>query len=302
MIITLDEIVKMATSTDTAIADLLRKCLILAYRLDLKEFQNWAKLELNGFSDINILPDYRIIPVFLYGTFSNEYDTHHDHPIPISSIPEQLRDRLRFVHLCESIGAIEQSVLPMAHKQQGIKMSWPPDLVNAVNREICKGQPYELINAYQGLSESSVHDLIEIVKNRILEFALELKRMGINLTEEKDNNPIDNTPVRQIFNTIVLGDNKGSISGNQKDVSISINNAERCNFDSLQTILNDSGVPSEEIDTLKEAFENDNNTIGERVSNWIGQFTSNVTTGAITNFSIDKLPVVLEAIRQFAGA
>src|SRR5712691_10795992 len=55
----LRDIQKSCTSTETHVADLLRKCKILAVHLKSSSFDQWVDRELNGYKNKEELPDYR---------------------------------------------------------------------------------------------------------------------------------------------------------------------------------------------------------------------------------------------------
>lgn len=55
------ELQQAATSEDVSITELLRKALLVASKLDIKEFEEWATKELNGYGPEDDLPEYRII-------------------------------------------------------------------------------------------------------------------------------------------------------------------------------------------------------------------------------------------------
>jgi hypothetical protein len=55
------ELQEQVLSGKVSITNLLRKALVVADKLDLKEFKKWIEHELNGYPDISDIPDYRKI-------------------------------------------------------------------------------------------------------------------------------------------------------------------------------------------------------------------------------------------------
>jgi hypothetical protein len=53
------ELQQEAISKESDILNLLRKAYLVARKLKLNEFENWINNELNGYKDMNKLPDYR---------------------------------------------------------------------------------------------------------------------------------------------------------------------------------------------------------------------------------------------------
>jgi hypothetical protein len=90
----LREIQDAATSGATPLADVLRKCKILAARLQNKAFAQWVDLELNGYPEDEPLPAHRVIdPVQSKGHFVS-FAYQGTFPIPLAVIPtSELRVR-----------------------------------------------------------------------------------------------------------------------------------------------------------------------------------------------------------------
>ncbi len=57
----LTDIERAATTSTEPLADLLRRCKVLAARLRHAEFADWASHELNGYEKNATLPSYRVV-------------------------------------------------------------------------------------------------------------------------------------------------------------------------------------------------------------------------------------------------
>lgn len=55
------ELQQEALNSSVPVSDLLRKSLVVAKKLGIQEFYEWVELELNGYSDLSKVPNYRII-------------------------------------------------------------------------------------------------------------------------------------------------------------------------------------------------------------------------------------------------
>ncbi|WP_048190131.1 hypothetical protein [Methanobacterium sp. SMA-27] len=53
------ELQKEAIDSDIDISNLLRKAYLVAKKLKIKDFEEWVKLELNGYGTIDNKPEYR---------------------------------------------------------------------------------------------------------------------------------------------------------------------------------------------------------------------------------------------------
>jgi hypothetical protein len=55
------ELQREASDSSVSVTDILRKALIVARKLGLREFQGWIESELNGYSEPREIPDYRVL-------------------------------------------------------------------------------------------------------------------------------------------------------------------------------------------------------------------------------------------------
>jgi AbiTii len=63
------EVVDLAVDRKSSVADLLRKCLVLAYELDNDALRDWADKELDGYREDDDVPAYRKIATHAAGLF-----------------------------------------------------------------------------------------------------------------------------------------------------------------------------------------------------------------------------------------
>ncbi len=55
------ELQRLASSSTSALPELLRKAKLVAFKLGLDDFQKWIDFELEGYKDIKDIPLYRIV-------------------------------------------------------------------------------------------------------------------------------------------------------------------------------------------------------------------------------------------------
>ena len=103
----LREIQQAATDPDVDLPSLLRKCKILANRLGNPAFKQWVSYELNGYPDLDKLPDYRVFDVEVRGYFTGSFNRMLDNAnIPPSCIPKELREILFTCRMNAPVAAI----------------------------------------------------------------------------------------------------------------------------------------------------------------------------------------------------
>jgi len=187
-----------AIDTNVDISVILRKCKVLAVRLGNKPFENWVNQELNGYKNKKLLPDYRIVQVYSQGNFSCPFGSGlNNADIPFLSIPEKYRENLRKCYFIEPIGCYLN--LLRTAKGNNLKEQWPPDLVAYTGRDIYQGM--NCMSAWKLIPNSSMFGLVEAVRNRILNFVLEIEKEAPDAGEDSPKNQkISPERVNQVFN------------------------------------------------------------------------------------------------------
>jgi|GEM_PF-1375841 hypothetical protein len=199
-----------SSSKDIELSMLLRKCKILATRLNHPGFKSWVENELNGYNDVSSLPSYRVLKVISKGHFStwgNSILTNiqiHTHVMK-----EKHEKYVKKAHIMQGIGSLEN----LLSKESSIfQVPWDSKLLaiyanDFYNNMIC-------IKAWQVISSSDIAGIIDTVKTKILDFALEIEAENPNAGDiEMNSNPIDQNKITQIFNTTINGNVQNVATG-----------------------------------------------------------------------------------------
>src|SRR4029078_5903796 len=103
----LDEIIDAATDPKESVAETLRKCLILAFKLKNEKLKRWVEGELNGFSRDGEIPEYRKISLHSKGNFQGYGAWMPNRPLPMGTLEEKHRKILEPAILSEPIASYE---------------------------------------------------------------------------------------------------------------------------------------------------------------------------------------------------
>ena len=291
-------------NADTAAA--LRKCKVLAVRLGSNDFQSWVDHELDGYPSRDGTPDYRIIRhVPSYGHFIGIAGSQiRNYPIPISAIPKEYRESIATVYLTEPI-SYYSSMAAKYSKEPTIHLGWNHDLIAYLRDKILSD--YQLASAWQTISTGSLAALLDTIKNRILNFVLEIEAAAPNAGESSQGEePIPEEHVKQVFNTVILG---GSAQIAARDQTIKYDTDIKIiqnDFDSLREFLSSLKVGEDNIQELREAIQEDEKnpkeaTFGKRVQTWLGKMISKAADGSweiATHVAANLLTV---ALMQYYG-
>jgi len=215
------ELVNMASDPNVSTADLLRRALVVARRLAVPELVEWISSELNGYqADV---PDYRK----LRGTLKAHNPIRGYVPLLLSSARETAA--LSVAHLRQAVPELER----LAEGANGLFASLDP----ALERRLMDSMEYPM-RPVLSLSETQVHGAIEVVRTRVLEWALDLEGRGI-VGEGMSFTPQEKQAVQQQHYHF------GNVSGSQ--IQISSNG-------STQTQANTTGSDLEALKGLIEAL------------------------------------------------
>jgi hypothetical protein len=292
--------------TNIDISIILRKCKVLAVRLGNDPFENWVDQELNGYKNKNLLPDYRIIQVYSKGHFSGPFGhSVKNADIPLSCIPGKYRENLSKCYCIESIGYY----INLLNNSKGGNLAeqWPPDLVAYTGEDIYQGM--NCMSAWKLIPNSSIFSLVEAVRNRILNFVLEIGKEAPDAGEDSPKTQkISPEKVSQVFNTTIYG-NVGNISEASQNVNQTVTiNVLQNDLNSLKAYLSSVGIPKREIQKLEEAIQEDsaeevnkNEKLGKKVFAWIKSVSSKIKNEAFPVLQSVSANLITQAILKYYG-
>lgn len=290
---------------DASISSILRKLYIVSKELKDEELSRWIENELNGYKYSELIPDYRKILPKIKGHFILLGHTSMENmDIPascINSISKEFFEKISVV--TNSIDNLEQL---LKSEKDSLTISIPSEI-----SFLLENNPYEnaqCMQAWVSISKNRVREIINIVKNKILYFVTEL---GTDFPEIKDDDDkiskISEKDAATYFATYIVGDGNVTTTGVGNKVKVKTKIIKN-DFASLEKYLeNEIGLPQEEVSGLKLAIQDDlkNNKnakkIGDKVNSWLIKLTEKITLGYIANITIDSLPAIHFAIKEFLG-
>lgn len=201
---------KEVTQSDCDIVSVLRRAHLIAAKLNLNDFNQWIVNELNGYDSEMDVPEYRCvpgqlkafnpsrgwIPVMLSDPKVEEYLSH---PIVLNSLSE-------IISLCKGSGS--SLVFSLTAENQKV--------LNAGS-----SAPIQMQMAIH-VSKSAAADIIEKVKNTLIEWTLELEAKGIlgdEMSFNEQEKEIAKTMPQQVNNyygptNVINGDKIQANAGN----------------------------------------------------------------------------------------
>ncbi len=275
----LEEIQRAAVESSSDLGTILRRCKVLAARLESRPLEEWLLWESNGYPADAKLPDYRIWGMTLKGHFSGPFGSGlRNAPIPSICIPEDIRESVTTYSCSQSVSSLEQS---LASNTEGTLHVDLGDLNVLLGSGVYQGN-----NCLQAWGEFGVGNILEAlnaVRNRILDFALAIEKEAPTAGERSSAAlPIDQARVTQIFNTTIQGGSMNLIGS--ADRSIVNLEFQPHNFAAIRKELEHLELPPAEIESLEKALESDPhptapNQFGPHVSSWMGEAVKKAASG-----------------------
>lgn len=227
------ELQQLASEDTCPIATLLRKALIVATKLNLNDFKKWINNELNGYKNMDEIPEYREVIGNLKAW--NPYNGIWM-PIIWEDMPEGLTKR----RLTKSVGETED-ILKNRGEKNTLMIPFAPEQTAILVRIFDAPTPPVLI-----ISPSQLAGILDRVRNIVLEWSLKLEAdgvLGIDLTfTEQEKQKVSSTTYN-IQNFI-------GVLGEVKSEEIQIGN-----YNLIESKLKKCNVSQSERDELKTIID-----------------------------------------------
>lgn len=276
----LEDIQGSAVDGNSDLATLLRKCKLLAARLGSQSLEDWVIWESNGYPDGAPVPDYRVWPLQVKGHFWGPYGSKIENaPIPFACLPKKARKHYEHYESRQSIASIE--AILVGDKPGKVRVS-TGDLALLLGGEVY--EHHNCVQAWGEFSTGQVVELLNAVRNRILDFALAIWKEAPSAGEIDVPLPSTMEPKRvtQIFHTTVFG-GSANLVGTSTGSSIAFNIGSK-DFSAVEHVLIQNGVGPEDVAELRQALDADPvppsaEKFGPQVANWISKMLGRAASG-----------------------
>lgn len=266
-----DEIIDILSSDKGKLSDALIKTKVLLHQIGHKELVSWVNNELNGYSNKNSVPEYRIVPAQVLVNASNLAYEVTAHPIPLGHLENKHRKSIETSKMDQSLAVLEEFV---KNKSSHLQVHIPMETYGILGKKLSNG--YNIHRAWSEISYTSVTQILIQVRSRLLDFLLELKDgLPNELNEEEAKKHINRVDAGNLFNSAIFGDNTTIVVGNENVQNVSNINLKG-DFESLSKTLKSNGVSDSDISELKESIEKDLPVIddnkreyGSEVKKWL---------------------------------
>lgn len=266
---------------------ILNKALMISNELNLKEFNEWINLELNGYDNLNELPKYRILECELRGdkVENNWGEIIIASNVPVEGLSNELNEKLREVSVYQSI----LELIYICDTQHEIAR-FKPDfkMENFLKKNINNAT-----EIYRACPIFQLKTIIGHVKHEILNWCSELKKNDIigesyyftdkELKAAKTINII--SPIVHIGTT--------NIQINNENILI--------NLKKMRDILNKNDVDEEfyktiisNVDIIEEELGNDvpDVDVMKKSIYFMKDFLNQVATTAVASLLLEQVNII----------
>lgn len=189
------QLIKDVATNQITVEETLQRLLIITDDLNIVEMKEWIKGELNGYSNVEMLPDYRkkVGNRIIYSGINGRLQITNQ-PLPISFIPEEMRDVVLNPKIKESISSIEKTLLD--ESEIGIDLTY---LAGAIYNKT----GVHCYSIFQNYSLMSLSEITSNVKNKALLMLLDLEKEFGNLDSlDINDSDITEEKVERIKNSV----------------------------------------------------------------------------------------------------
>jgi hypothetical protein len=304
----LQQIQMEVVDSSSDLPSVLRKCRILAQRLDHDGFKQWVIYELEGYPNAQDVPPYRITNrALILGIFSGPFGSGiNNAQIPKSAIPQQWRRRLTEVVFTQSVAAITTMFHDASQpKSGGLRVAWPAEAYSIVGQgDIFEGM--NLMQAWMTVPGSELAAILNSVRAKILEFVLEVESRDPEAGEAvKEKNQIPKDQVQHIFQTTIQGDVANMAQGSHGFSQQAMVQVKNGDVEALVSAMTKLGLDQEDITELRSAVSQEPKApagkFGNKVTNWLGKVISKSAQGAYTISTSVAGHLITDALKKYYG-
>lgn len=272
------ELQKECLNPALSYANLFQKAYFIAQKLEQKEMVDFLKNEINGYKNIDELPDIRYVDL-TYKAF-NPMRGWIPFQIPSTGIYSKLLKGPIFL----SVGEMQKF---LDAEDSVLNTVVPFEL----QRELIKNSNMFFDTEIKAFfSKTQLVRILDAVKNQILDWSIDLERKGIlgedYIFSEKEKE------IAKTMTIIINGNvNGANVVGNMTNSSATVNNNGKIDFDSLKKIVDQvkkelekaQTADSEKVIALKEKIELLERSIGNRDESSVIETLKNIAMGAVSS-------------------
>lgn len=291
------ESITSAIIIDTSLTTILLKCQLLSHKINSQILLDWVNHELNGYSDNDEIPQYRLLTVSeIYASFMNSYGQITTRTIPFGlDIAEPFATQLYHGYLHNSVAELEAFEAKCKNETNfNLKLKLHGSFY-PVLEDCFGGDPHKIQDAWQIFAGQNISGVLASIKNKLLEFVCELGK-----AHECDfiTSDIMQTKTIQIFNNTIqsLNTGPGTINNNGNNIAMG-DNATITLSESQKAQLTEIW---EQINNIKSRFEDDSQEIAEYLFELKNEIDTKITCPSAIRKTLRAIKTIVNKAGEYA--
>ena len=183
----LDDIIDARADSTVAASDLLRKVQVAAHRLGAADVVAWVKSELTGYGTDSPLPEYRMRAAEVVGVYTGPMQQVREFNL---SVRLSSLDRWWTVEMRQPVMEIQA----FAEAEGNLSRKWSAYAVHEYEQsKLFALEFFGLYKAHHVITPQSLRGVIDVIRSKALEFALELQSADPDagpLAARRSTNPL----------------------------------------------------------------------------------------------------------------
>jgi hypothetical protein len=291
----LQEIEDGASGDEMPLGTLLRKCLVLASRLGSQPAIDWIRWELDGYPKGTKVPDYRVLSLIIKANLIDITKRAEGWVVPTAFLGKHAADwtHAEYRH---GVGSIEHFLQKSESTVQFAMGNLPLFLSSQKFTEM------EITAAWGEASSSQLKHILETVRTRVLQFALDLGKEYPDAGVVKSTRAKDVERMTQIFTNNIYGPANVVGTANHSNVVLNVTQGD---FASLKQTLEEHHVSAVDIGELKRALDAEpasrTRGFGPLVSSWFASMMKKAAEGTWEITTTAAADLLGKALAKYYG-
>lgn len=200
---------RVADEENHPLSSCLLQAKVLASKLRSPKFRQWVDTELEGYANLEQVPDYRMIRSPLYGDFAGPFHSEvRNVRLSIDGLPPDMRELIEIVPFTGNIGQLE--ALFNANTEM-LYHPWDVEVVELLRHSPGVRIEGKVLNSATSLiPKAAIRGILHAIRKRLLDFLIELSEAYPDLEKsEQAVAMVSPEASARIFERVVLNISAG---------------------------------------------------------------------------------------------
>ena len=225
--------------------------------------------------------------------------------IPIALLSPEVKKIATKFDFRQGIREIE-TLAAQTTAEGGFRFPWPAEAVLLARDRIPLDDGSVLVEAWKPITQSQLDGILDQVRNRLLDFLLELEHINPEVVNSEDAiRAVDRNSAQNVVMATIYG-GQNTIATGTDFAQNTTNNVSPGNIQSLLSSLRSTGIDNDLLNELETAIAKDGDRkeqkkFGEHVTAWIGKAMARAMTETRKVATSAAPRIIQEALFQYYG-